>query len=1063
MVCLVNVAGADRNIYSIFHRLNLGWRNRTLQLFCTSRLTSPFTLRSLTQTGAKANNSWRSRGRRSATRNSPHELTVGMSASFAASRISLAVLLAGVPLSGLDSDKPPSQYSQASWQLADGLPDNFVQALLQTRDGYLWLGTNEGLVRFDGMQFTVFDTRNTPALRHNSVVTLCEDRTGALWIGTSGGGVAVYRDGRWVRTYDTSNGLPNNYIRSIYEDREGRIWITAHGGGLVCLRDGKFHAITTKDGLPSDSLRTVFQDAGGSLWIGADEDGVCVMRGSSLRCFGFKDGLRSNQIRAFHQDRQGRIWVGTRAGGLHTFEGGRFRPIMLIPQIPGGAVRTILEDRHGSLWVGTEGAGLIRIRAGEVARLTAREGLPHNFVRALLEDREGNLWVGTRGGLFRLRDRKVQSWTTTDGLVSDDVRALLAEPSGRVWIGTRAGLSLLHRGVVRRVRLSREWSRDTVRTLARASDGSIWVGADTGLFRWKNGSVVRIAVPASEPRLAVRVLLPGRAGRMWIGAWDRLLLCEGTHCADITARLGPPPQGISALAEDRDGTLWIGTDQGLIAFGTHGVARFTSRDGLSHDRVTCLYLDGESALWIGTRGGLTRLKDRQFSVFRQRHGLLSDNILYVAEDRHRHMWLTSRRGIMRIRKQELLDFAEGRIAELHPVVFDTSDGMKSAECNGDAHPAGAMTPDGRMWFPTVAGVVVLDPANLRAAPAPPRVLIERVLAGQKSCPMASSPVRVPAGTENLEIQFTAISLSAPERVRFHYRLEGYDADWTETRGRRSAWYTRLPPGSYRFRVLADAYDGSWPKREASLDLVVEPRFYQTGWFYLLCAGSMAILGSAVYRVRMLSMRRRYEAVLRERLRIAREIHDTLMQGVTGVSLQLETAARRLPSDPGEAKVRMSRALARLDQVLAEARRTICELRARGLLDQDPGCALQELVRDFAADHGVQFEFRVEGRRQPVPPHVCAHLVSIAREAVFNAIRHSGASKLRLLLKYERGGVRLLAMDDGCGFDASHLSGAHFGVTGMQERARSAGGRLMIHSRPGEGTTVEVELPLGYRS
>jgi len=980
------------------------------------------------------------------------------SLSFAVLASSLAVLLSGVPLWGLDPGKPPSQYSQASWQVSDGLPDNFVQALLQTRDGYLWVGTNEGLVRFDGMQFTVFDTRNTPALRHNSVVTLCEDRTGALWIGTSGGGIAVYRDGRFIRTYDTWNGLSNNYIRSIYQDRQGRIWITAHGGGLLCLRDDKFEAINTAHGLPSDSLRTVFQDASGALWIGTDEHGVCVMRGNSLRCFGFQDGLRSNQIRAFHQDGQGRIWVGTRAGGLHTFEGGRFRHVKLTPRIPGGAVRAILQDRHGNLWVGTEGAGLIRIRPGETARLTTREGLPHNFVRALLEDREGNLWVGTRGGLFRLRDRKVRSWTTTEGLVSDDVRTLLAEPSGRIWIGTRAGLSLLDRGVVRTIPLSREWSRDTVRTLARTRDGAIWVGADTGLFRWKNDIVVRILLPYSDQR-GVKVLLAGRGGRLWIGLWDRLLRCEGTHCSDITARLGLSPQGINALAEDREGNLWIGTEQGLVAVGRGGVSHFSSRDGLSHDRVTCLYADREDALWVGTRGGLTRWKDGRFSVFRQRNGLLSDNILYVGEDRYGHMWLTSRRGIMRIPKQELLDFAAGRTTELHPVVFDTSDGMRSAECNGDAHPAGTMTADGRMWFPTVAGAVVFDPADLPAAPAPPRVLIERVSAGQKSFPPAAAPVRIPAGTESLEIRFAAISLSAPERVRFRYRLEGYDADWTETRERRSAWYTHVPPGSYRFRVLADAYDGSWPKQEASLELIIEPHFYQTGWFYLLGGGFIALVGWSAYRARMLSVRRRYEAVLQERLRIAREIHDTLMQGFTGVSLQLETAARRLPSDPAEAKARMDRALTRLDQVLAEARRTICELRAGSLLGEAPDCALRELVRDLAADHGIQFEFRVEGRRRPVPPHVCGHLVSIAREALFNAIRHSGASRLRLLLKYEPAGVRLLAMDDGCGFDATRSSGAHFGLTGMHERARSAGGRLTIHSRPGEGTTVEVELPL----
>ncbi len=970
--------------------------------------------------------------------------------------------LTAVPARGLDPSRPVSQYSQMIWRVPDGLPDNFVQALVQTRDGYLWLGTTEGLVRFDGMQFTVFDTRNTAALRHNSVVTLCEDRRGALWVGTSGGGIAVYRDGRFVATYDTSNGLPNNYIRSIYEDREGNLWITAHAGGLVRLRDGRFQVYTTRDGLPSDSLRTIYQDSSGALWIGTDEDGICVMRGGAIQCFDRSSGLRSNQIRAFYEDRRGRLWVGTRAGGLHWFDGRRFHPVAVTSSVPAGAVRAVLEDRKGNLWIGTEGAGLLRLRGARSERLTPREGLPHSFVRAILEDREGNLWVGTRGGLLRLRDKKAETWTTTEGLVNDDVRALLAEPCGRVWIGTRAGLNFVENGRVRTVILSREWSRDVVRTLARTGDGTIWIGADTGLFRYKEGTVNRIAVPGAGREISVRCLLADSRGRLWIGTWDRLLVLEGSGFSDHSRRLGGQAGGVNVLAEDRSGDLWIGTTNGLLRLSGDAVRRFTSAEGLANDHITSLHMGADGVLWIGTRGGLCRYAEGRFAVFRRKDGLLSDNILAIAEDRSGHLWLTSRRGIARIHKRELEEFAAGRKVELQAVTFDTADGMKSAQCNGDAQPAATMTADGRMWFPTVAGVVVFDPANLQGAPSPPRVVIEKILAGWRSWAASTAEIRLGAGINDLEILFTAISLSAPERVRFRHRLEGYDSEWIEAGRRRTARYTNIPPGRYRFRVVAYANDGSWPREEAGVDLVLEPRFYQTGWFLLLCG--LALLGvvGAGYRARMMSLRRRFEAVLEERARIAREIHDTLMQGVTGVSLQLEAASRRLPWQPEEAKQRMDRALEKLDEVVAEARRTILDLRGGGLVDLDIEASLREVVRRLSLEHGICTDFRVEGPRRALPPAVTTHLVGIAREAASNAIRHSGASRLSVWLKFENGKVRLRAADDGRGFDPSNEAKGCFGLTGMRERAAALGGRLLIRSAPGAGTEVEVEVPLGSR-
>lgn len=982
-----------------------------------------------------------------------------MPGRFAIVQVLAVACLAAGPVLALDPSKPPAQYSQALWRMSEGLPDNFVQSLLQTRDGYLWLGTTEGLVRFDGMQFTVFDTRNTPALHNNSVIALCEDRNGALWVGTSGGGIAVYRNGRFAATYDTANGLPDNYIRSIYEDRDGVIWITAHSGGLIRFRDGRFHALTKRDGLPDDSLRTVFQDSRGDLWIGMDEHGICVMRGRSIRCYGKESGLRSEQIRAIHQDREGRLWVGTRAGGLHVFEGGRFRPVAGIEAV---AVRAIVEDRHGSLWVGTEGAGLWRIRQGQITRLTPREGLPHSFVRAVLEDKEGNLWLGTRGGLLRLRDKKVETWTTTEGLVNDDVRVLLADPSGRVWFGTRAGLSVLEQGVVRTIRLSPEWSRDVVRTLARTADGTIWIGADTGLFRWRSGLVARVSLPPLGEAPAVRVLFVDRAGRLWIGLWDRLFVYEQGLLSDETTRMGRNVSGVNAIAEDLGGTIWIGTEEGLFALKDRLADRMTSSSGLSHDRVTSLHADASGTVWIGTRGGLTRFKNGRIDVFRRRDGLLSDNILSVTEDRLGYLWLTSRRGVMRVRKQELEEFAEGRIGYLHTVSFDTSDGMRSAECNGGEQPAAAMTPDGRMWFPTVAGAVVFDPQSLRDIPPPPRVVIERVIAQGKSWPVARDPILIGAGSGDVEIQFTAISLGAPERVRFRYRLDGYDQEWVESGGRRSAYYTHLPPGTYRFRATAYANDGSWPREEASVELTMEPHFYQTWWFYILGGCAVGALAWAAYQARMMTVHRRYKAVLEERARIAREIHDTLMQGVTGVALQLEAASRRLPAEPLQVKSRMERALARLDEVVAEARRTILELRAGSLDELDGEHALREMAERMSEEHGVQIRLRVEGQKRSLAPQVCTELAKIAREAAANAIRHSGASRVDVVLRYEADAVRLMTCDDGRGFDPAHPPETHFGLTGMRERARSIGGSVKIHSRPGAGTEVEVKVPAGGR-
>jgi ligand-binding sensor domain-containing protein len=976
--------------------------------------------------------------------------------------IGAVCLSAARPACALDPATSISQYSHTVWRAGDGLPDNFVQALLQTKDGYLWIGTAEGLVRFDGLQFTVFDTRNTPALRHNSVVALCELRNGALWVGTSGGGVTTYENGRFTGALTTSNGLPNNYVRSIYETRDGSVWITAHGGGLVKINDGRILTYTVKDGLPSDSLRLVYEDRRGTLWVGADEDGLCSFRNGRFRCYGRQNGLTSNQIRAMHEDRAGRLWVGTRAGGLLLFDGARFR----LHRPPGHssnlAVRTILEDRDGNLWIGTEGAGLYRMQKGRFDAFTAREGLPHSFVRSIAEDQDGNLWLGTRGGLCRLRDRQVETWTTSEGLLNDNVRAIFEDKDGVVWIGNTSGVNRLVKGRLLPVRLSPEWSRDVVRAIAQSRGGTIWIGADTGLFSWRGGHVRRFPGDLKGPPPRVRALLEDRQGRLWVGAEDGLFVVEGPGTVQYSRVAGLPPGSINAIAAGRGGSLWFGCEGGLAYYSGGTFRIYTSREGLPDNRVAAIHIDAGNVLWAATQGGLARMRDGKITAFTRRDGLLRDFVLSLVEDRHGHFWLSSRRGVSRIAKSDLEAFASGHIGELHPVSFDTADGMNSEECNGDSQPAGLMTRDGRIWFPTVQGVVVFDPASIRAKRAPPRVVVERVVAGAKAFPAQSGSLSLPPGTSDLEVQFTAISLSAPERVRFRYRLDGYDAGWIDTGRRRSAWYTNLSPGRYRFRVVAYSNDGSWPREESSLALDLKPRFYQTAWFSVLCGAALAGLALLAYRLRVIGIHRRYQAVLEERARIAREIHDTLMQGVTGISLQLEAASLKLPEDPAEAKGRLVRALERLDQVLAEARHCILELRAPIPPERELALPLRRLADELAGPRGMAVDVEVQGEPRPLPEKVRSHLLSIAREAITNSVLHSSASRLRLVLSFHPDEVRLLAADNGRGFDAGRLDDAHFGLLGMRERAAEIGAQLAIRSAPGNGAEISVAVPAAGR-
>jgi ligand-binding sensor domain-containing protein/signal transduction histidine kinase len=956
----------------------------------------------------------------------------------------------------LDPRTPITQYQLTVWGKADGLADHFVQAIEETQNGYLWLGTQEGLARFDGSRFQNFDTKNTPLLKHNSIVTLREDQKGVLWIGTSGGGITQHDGHRFVNSYTTANGLPNNYLRDIYEDKAGNLWLTAHDGGLVRYRDGQFHALTKRDGLTTNSLRTVLADRNGKLWIGTNEDGLSVLDNGAMRHVGSPVGIQHDQVRVLFEDSKGRIWVGTRSGGLYLHEEGKFRVFTRRDGLPSNSIRAIVEDRQGNLWIGTENGGLARYRDGVFATVGTKEGLPHNFVRSLYEDRDGNLWVGTRAGLCRLRDRRVATLTTADGLAHDSVRTLMEDAQGRMWIGTAMGLNVLSNGRVRAARLSGDGAKDNLRAVAQGRDGRIWFGEEHGLYEWREGAVRRFGVREGLPDATVRAIVEDTSGSIWAGTTNGLYRMSGAVFEPVATNDEGKAEEIRGLAADGRGVVWVGTGEGLVRLEDGRRKRFLEGQGLANNSVMCLYLGSGSTLWIGTRGGLTMLRDGKMKSVTRRDGLLSDNVYGVVEDDFGNVWLSSARGVSRIARRELGDFAAGQVREVRPVSFDRSDGMKSSECNGHAQPAAWKGKDGRLWFPTIQGLVGFDPQEEPRTLRAPKVLVEGARSGKREVWDGGGEVALPPGGGDLEIRFTAIRLSAPDRLRFRYLLEGYDQEWVEAGERRSAFYTNLPPGDFVFRVAAHESGGP-SLGEARAMVRIEPRFYQSRWFLPLALGMAGVLAMLGYRLRMAFVHQRYELVLAERARIAREVHDTLMQGVTGIALQLEVASQKVLESPAAAKEGIERSLVRLDGVLAEARQCVLELRQPEGVQGDLGRALETMTRELADGHEVKATVEIQGRARKLSPKIETELLRIAREAITNALVHADANHVVVTLRFEGKGVRLMTVDDGLGFDVNRVPASHFGLRGMKERAQQIGGEWTVESTPGKGTAVGVTV------
>ncbi len=742
----------------------------------------------------------------------------------------LAFLLCVLSISSHAATNNITPYTLRTWQTDDGLPQNSVDAIAQTLDGYLWVGTHEGLARFDGLRFTLAD--NVPSeLKHGAITALCAARDGSLWIGCEGYGVARLKDGKFTRFSET-DGLLSTQIRCLLEGRDGSIWIGSEGG-LTQYKDGKFKNYTEKNGLSSNSVRGLCEDARGHIRIATLRGLGNLGPDGTISTFNVSMGNPANSLKNVARDSKGRIWTVSN-GGLYKLDGENITEYGAADGLPNQVTTAVFEDHSGQLWIGTY-RGLTRMVDGKILPRPNTEEVYGDLIYTIFEDREKNIWVGGQEGLYRLNPGRFTTYTTRQGLTDNNVMSICEDREGTVWIGTwGGGLDKLRQGKVTAYTTRTGLSHNSVLALWASRDDSLWVGTDHGggLNRFKDGPI-NLFNPPRRPELidaAIRVIQEDHRGALWIGTSHGLNVLKDGQFETFTPSEGLAGNTVLAMCDSSDSSFWVGTDGGLSRWQHGAFTNYTTREGLSANYINALYEDPSQVLWIGTRGGgLMRYKSGKFTAYTARDGLFSDDIYEILEDDFGCLWMSCRRGIFRVSKAELNDFDRGAVKVLSSCTgFGRADGLQTVQCNGVAKPSGWKGRDGRLWFATIRGAVAVD-AN-KSNEGPPPVVIEDVLVGHKSLAPADGNLtngmtfRIPPGHGAVELQYTALSLQAPEKNRVKYTMDGVDSGWVDAGTTRSAFYNNVAAGTYRFHVIACNNDGVWNEKGATLSLIFLPYF-----------------------------------------------------------------------------------------------------------------------------------------------------------------------------------------------------------------------------------------------
>jgi signal transduction histidine kinase/ligand-binding sensor domain-containing protein len=946
-------------------------------------------------------------------------------------------------------------YTFTSWSRKDGLVGP-VWAIAQDANGFLWLGTDGGLLRFDGVRFISWEGLGGQPLPRLPIRALHVSPAGTLWVGFGGGGGMARIDNRAVSTFVSSDGTDSTgAVTSIMEDPAGTIW-SSTASGLFRLAGTHWEHVGAKEGLPEETPVNAFIDRGGALWV-STTDGLYRRGNADEGPFErIEPAYDPQRTLSLSQDPAGRIWATDSPLGFRALGDGP----ALRGTLPGRGYR-LLHDRDGNLWVATIGQGLWRVRylpgarqPLTVERTTVLSGLSSDAVRTVFEDRDGNIWAGTTEGVDRLVPHRVTPWTNL-GLVN----TIDSTSDGRVWAGTADGLIAFGRGPGGWEPAEARVPIRSVTAVRSAVTGGLWVSTPTTLYRVQDTSVVPIPAPRTTRTLAIEALATDAQGEAWIvTSGGEVMRTEGGQLRTID-RI-PELRGVrtNAAMVDRRNHLWVsygGTHIGVVGgpgeFQTFGDAGLGT--GLHYD----LYEDADGTIWICGVDGLSRFTGDRFAMVGRANGLPAGGVYSITQDGRDDLWLATASGIIRLSLSEFDRAARQPQYVLRFRIYDTSDGLAGYPVTlGDRNALRAA--DGTLWFVTSRGISVVNPRTLATQRQAPLVAIDEARAND---------VRIegnvlPPGTSKLEIDYTAPELTSPLKTRFRYRLEGLDADWVDAGTRREALYTNLQPRDYTFRLAVSQDDGRWSETEATWSFTLRPRFFQTWWFVALMAMTTVAVLWGAWEIRVRQLRRQFALVLGERVRLSRELHDTLLQSLVGVALEFDAVSKSIDSSPAAARARVIKIREQVEEYIREARRSIWSLRSPTLDTGD----LIEALRDSAAralsgHDEVAFTFEQSGDRHRVPSTVEHQILRISQEALLNAVRHSGATAITMHLHFAPDALTLTVRDNGRGFDVSRSAEGttdHYGLTTMRERAQQAGGQLTITSTPGHGTIVDARVP-----
>jgi signal transduction histidine kinase/ligand-binding sensor domain-containing protein len=968
------------------------------------------------------------------------------------------------------ADRAVSQYQHDRWTTTDGLRNHAIDWIQQSPDGYLWLGTEGGLVRFDGVRFTPVDGNNTPALRATALyptVPLHVDRQGVLWFATTRG-LVRYKDGAFTGAAASATPSLSSNSR-MAEDRVGRLWVWEQDidGRLYEVRNGRLVTPDPQSGLPAH-VTAAAGDPRGGLWL-ATVDRLLLRMDEAKAVSVLPSAAMPGGVVTMYVARNGVLWVGAQHG-FGRLEHGRFEFHHLGVGGLNGYVSAFAEDAAGDVWIGTVGMGVLRWHAGRLERFDRRDGLSRDQVTSLLVDREGSVWIGTRGGLDRLRRGAVATFTPRNGGPPfSDPGALVLDRQGRfVVAGATTGLVAGRPGAWAPLPGAEAAVRRKIWTIAQGKRG-IWVGGDDTLRLYGDGAAVQ-AYTARDGLAGKWMLAVAEDSleNVWVGTNQGLFRLTRGRGHTFSALNGLPNAYVRALLVDRRGAVWAGTNGGVARVVDDSLTSWGPAEGLAGPMVFTIRESQDGAIWIGTSGGLTRVRDGRLASVRAEQGLPGEMVFAIAEA-DSDLWIDTGSGISRMPLSELNAVADGRATRVHATTFGTRDGLPATEVVAGAQPLSARTPDGRLWFSTAAGLAVIDPHNLGEKDVPLEVLLETVRVDGREM-AAPDLTAIPAGSSAVEIDYTATALSFPERIQFRYQLDGVDPTWREVGTRRRAYYTDLGPGSYHFRVNARNGDENWTEN-ATLSFRVLPAWYQTLWFRALAVlmiGSLGGLMVAVVQRRrharaQADLKRQYEITLAERARVAEDLHDTLLQGFAGVNLQLIAAELAIPSQPEVAAATLVRVQRLTEESLREARERVWEMRDAALASDDLATTLETIARDRSAGTPMEVEVATTGNSRRLPPSLLDASFRIGREAIVNAVRHAEASRIEIRLDFRASTFYLEVRDNGRGVSPNEAAEAqrrgHFGLTSIQNRAALMGGRCEVRPRQGGGTIVRLELPL----